>query len=77
MNRIKTMLMDAQIKAMAFATDKKAASLWEYLLVIAVVCIIGAALISVVSREGGGIASLWQQLFGKIQALVEAGTSAT
>lgn len=67
MNAIKTMIRRRQIKRIL--ADKSGASLWEYLLVIAIVCIIGAALISVISG-GTGIASIWNALFAKFSSLI-------
>lgn len=57
-------ILPAHCDVKAAMANKKAASLWEYLLVIAIVCIIGGALISVITGSGG-IASLWNGLMTK------------
>ena len=67
MNAIRTLKLKRNIDKLL--ADKKGASLWEYLLVIAIVCIIGAALISVISG-GSGIAALWTNLFNKFSSLI-------
>ena len=67
MNRIKTMLLNAKIKAITLAANKKAASLWEYLLVIALVCVVGGILLQVI---GPGIRSLWTTLLSRLTDLV-------
>lgn len=49
--------------------DKSGGSLWEYLLVIVIVCVLGSGLISVITGSGG-IASLWNGLYTKFTNLV-------
>lgn len=45
------------------------AALWEYLLVIAIVCIIGAALITAL-QGSNGIGALWNGLYAKLSGLI-------
>lgn len=49
------------------------AALWEYLLVIAIVCIIGAVLITAIQGQNG-ISALWNQLFGRLSSLIGSAT---
>ena len=68
---------DMSIKFMSAVKSRSGASLWEYLLVIVIVCVLGAGLINVISGEQNGIAALWTQLYAKFTQLVNIGVSAT
>lgn len=45
--------------------DRSGASLWEYLLLIAIVAVIGGVLLSAITKDNGGIESLWDTLFDR------------
>lgn len=54
--------------------SKSGASMWEYLLVIAIVCVIGAALLAVINGDGG-ISTMWQGLVNKFSSLLNIGST--
>lgn len=55
-------------------SNTSGASLWEYLLVIALVCVIGGIIIAAVSGNNG-IGTLWDTLMDKFKSLINGGTS--
>lgn len=69
--KLNSKLHTIQYEAKYILSDNRGASLWEYLLVIALVCVIGGIIIATVSGNNG-IGAIWDTLMARFRTLINS-----